>query len=193
MKLYEIAAINPGYTFRGAITTDSKGSVRLLQPKNIVQGEPITDIEDLITIAPPPNYNSYLRKNDIVLIARGAKGSVFRATLFMHDAPNIIVPASLHSIRVTDERCIPEFLMWYLNSMEGQAQIADRVSGSYIAALAGKKLGTIPIPLPPREMQQHCIDLANNLRRQHEITQKQHEIKQQILNTVFHQLSTTNL
>lgn len=192
MELREVTTIISGYTFRGAIKPDTNGHIFVFQAKDLVQDQPVIDTVALTKISHDvPGYAGYLKENDVLLVARGMKAGSFRSTLFATDADNVIASSSVHIIRVTDSRILPEFISLYLNSKKGQAAISQIVTGSYIGAVPRKELERITIPLLPPERQKIFIELDQNIREQQRITNRQNEIRQNIINATFRNLITT--
>jgi restriction endonuclease S subunit len=192
MELHEVSTIIAGYTFRGAIKPDINGHIFVFQAKDLIQGEPITDTSTLTKISHDiPGYMGYLKKNDVLVVARGMKAGSFRSTVFATDADNVIASSSVHVIRSADSRILPEFISLYLNSKEGQEAISQIVTGSYIGAVPRKSLEKIKIPLLPLERQKTFIELDQNIREQQRITNRQNEIRQNIINATFRNLITT--
>lgn len=189
-ELREIATVIVGYTFRGAIKSDDNGDIFVFQAKDLIQGEPFEDVCTLTkTSHAIPDYAGRFKKNDILLIARGMKSGSFRSTLFVAEAQNVIASSSIHVIRVTAADILPEYISHYLNSKEGQDALTQIVSGSYIGVLPRKELEKIKIPIPPLDKQMAIVNLHRNIRDQHRITSRQNEIKQNIINATFRNLT----
>jgi restriction endonuclease S subunit len=191
MELHEISTIIAGYTFRGAIKPDTNGRVFVFQAKDLIQGRPVISTSILTKISHDiPGHTSYLKERDVLLIARGMKSGSFRSTVFASDAKNVIASSSVHIIRATDPRILPEFISLYLNSKKGQEAISQIVTGSYIGAVPRKKLERLKIPLLPLDQQKIFIELDQNIREQQRISNKQNEIRQNIINATFKSLTT---
>lgn len=190
-ELYEVATVFAGYTFRGAVKPDPKGHILVFQAKDLVQGEPVTDTAILTKISDDvPGYGGHLRKNDVLLIARGMKAGAFRSTIFTASDNNVIASSSIHVIRIIDENILPEFLSLYLNSKEGQATLSNIVTGSYIGAIPRRELEKIRIPVPLLAKQEVLINLFKNIREQQKIIDREKEIKQNIIDATFKSLTT---
>ncbi len=189
-KIHEVATVIAGYTFRGAVTPDSAGSIRVFQAKDLVQGEPVVNIDALTRISQDASGNSgYLKKSDVLLVARGMRSGAFRSTVFLSDVLNVIASSSVHIIRVTITDVIPEYISHYLNSKEGQDSLSEIVSGSYIGAIPRKELENIKIPIPNLNKQQTIVDLHRNIREQQRILERKNEIKENIINATFKNLT----
>ena len=191
MELHEIADVIAGYTFRGAIKPDNKGSIAVFQAKDLVQGQPFQDTSSLTLISQDiPGYAGHLKKNDVLLIARGMKSGAFRSTLFLADEHNVVASSSVHIVRITAPNILPEYVSHYLNTADGQLALAGIVSGSYIGALPRKELEKIKIPIPTLRKQEALINLYRNIREQQKILDRKKEIKENIISATFRNLTT---
>ncbi|CAH1903567.1 Methylase_S domain-containing protein [Candidatus Nitrotoga sp. HW29] len=190
MKLHDIATIIAGYTFRGAITPDKNGGLLVFQAKDLVRGAFITDVSTLTPIAfDPTGYAGYLKKDDVLVIARGMKTGAFRSTVFQSDASNVIASSSVHIIRITAPKVLPEYVSYYLNSKNGQDSLSEIVTGSYIGALPRRLLEQLKIPVPDLRKQSAIINLYHNMQMQQKILDRKNELKQQILDATFTNLT----
>lgn len=186
MKLKGIATVIAGYTFRGAITPDKNGDLLVFQAKDLARGAFVTDVSTLTPIAfDPTGYTGHLKKDDVLVIARGMKAGAFRSTVFKSDASNVIASSSVHIIRITTSSVLPEYISHYLNSKNGQESLSEIVTGSYIGALPRRLLEQLKIPIPDLRKQKVIIDLYRNMQMQQKILNRKNELKQQILDTTF--------
>lgn len=190
MKLHDIATIIAGYTFRGAIMPDKNGGLLVFQAKDLVRGAFVTDVSMLTPIAfDPTGYAGHLKKDDVLVIARGMKTGAFRSTVFKSDASNVIASSSVHIIRITTPDVLPEYVSHYLNSKNGQDFLSEIVTGSYIGALPRRLLEQLKIPVPDLRKQRAIVDLYHNMQMQQKILVRKNELKQQILDATFTNLT----
>jgi restriction endonuclease S subunit len=190
MHIKQFAQVIGGYVFREAIKPDNNGDIYVFQAKDLTAGEAIKNISSLTKIAHNiPEYAGHLKKNDILLIARGMRSGSFRSAVFASDVPNVIASSSIHVIRITAAGVMPEYVSRYLNSKVGQDALSQIVSGSYIGALPRKEVEKIKIPIPALEKQQAVVDLDRNIREQERIINRQNEIKHNLVNATFTSLA----
>ena len=191
MKLHDVATVIAGYTFRGAIKSDNNGDMYVFQAKDLIQGEPLEDVGTLTRIFRDAlGYSGYLQHDDVLLIARGMKSGAFRSTVFASDASNVIASSSVHVIRITGSDVLPEYVSHYLNSREGQDNLSQIISGSYIGDLTRSELEKIKIPIPPIQKQEVLLNLYRNMREQQKILNRKSKINQNIINETFKNLTT---
>lgn len=190
MELGDITQITPGYAFRGAITPDKDGNIFVLQAKDLGRNVPVVDTSNLTPISfNMPGYAGHLRFNDVLLVARGLKAGAFRSTVFKATTNNVIASASVHILRVSSPDVLPEYLSHYLNSKDGQLALSEIVSGSYIGALPRRELEKIKIPVPDMNKQKAIVDLYQNIQAQQSILNRRSELKQQIIEATFNNIT----
>lgn len=186
MQIKDIANVITGYTFRGAVKPENNGNVFVFQAKDLVRGKLVTDINSLTRIIHEvKEYSGYLKKNDVLLVARGMKSGAFRSTVFISNAQNVIPSSSVHIIRVTVPNVLPEYISQYLNSSKGQDDLSEIVSGSYIGAILRKDLENVDIPIPSVQKQKTIVNLFNNIQEQQSISNQENKIKQNIINSIY--------
>lgn len=191
MLLKDIAQVITGYTFRGAINPDNNGNAFVFQAKDLVREVLVTTTDSLTRIVHEvKEYSGYLKKNDVLLIARGMKSGAFRSTVFLADAQNVISSSSVHIIRITALNVLPEYISQYLNSKNGQDTLSEIVSGSYIGAILRKDLEIIDIPVPSMPKQKTIVNLYHNIQEQQKITDQENKIKQNIINSIYRKVIT---
>lgn len=67
-----------GYAFREAITLDKNGNVFVFQAKDLVRDEFVADVTSLkLIVLDTVSYNGYIKKVDVLLVARGMKAGCF--------------------------------------------------------------------------------------------------------------------
>ncbi len=190
MLIKEFAQVIGGYVFREAIQPDNNGDICVFQAKDLTAGEAIENVGTLTKISYNiPEYAGHLKKNDILVVARGMRSGSFRSAVFVSDAPNVIASSSIHIIRITAAGVMPEYVSRYLNSKIGQDALTQIVSGSYIGSLPRKEVEKIKIPIPTLEKQKAVVDLDRNIREQEKIINRQSEIKHNLMNAIFTSLA----
>lgn len=180
----------PGYAFRGAIKPDDSGNAFVLQAKDLGIGSPVEGTGTLTKIVFDAPHSSSLKMHDVLIVARGMKAGAFRSTLFNAKAMNVIASASVHVIRITSPNVLPEYLSHYLNSKKGQDDLSGIVTGSYIGAIPRRSLEQVRIPVPDLKKQKAIVDLYKNIQAQQKILDRKKELKQQIIEATFKNLTT---
>ncbi|HCC06178.1 TPA: hypothetical protein DEP94_02385 [Candidatus Nomurabacteria bacterium] len=186
VKLQDIAEVYTGYTFREAVLPALNGNISVLQAKDIIQNESILNTSGLTKVSLElSRSNSYVLYNDILLISRARGPGSFRSTIFESKEKNVIASSSIFIIRITDKIILPKYISIYLNSSDGQNDLVQLLSGSYIKTVPRKNLEELQIPIPSLQKQKIFIELNENIKQQEKILERKKEIKQNIINTAF--------
>lgn len=191
IKVSEFAVVINGYTFRGAIETVKNEGIFVLQAKDIIQWQNITDTKRLTPIAfTGTRTASFLQKNDVVIVSRGTGAGSFRSTVFDSEDTNIIASSSLLILRIKKKEILPEYIALYFNSLGGQNKILQTVIGSYIQAISRRKFEEeMEIPLPLLHIQQSLVNLNKNIKQQEKIYERKKKLKQQIIEATIKNLT----
>jgi len=190
--LKDIASIQLGFSFRGAIEPTLAGNIKVVQAKDLKSDENIHGTNDLVKVSLElPKSDPFLRKNDVLLVSRGA-GTHKVAVVDFNDEI-VIASSSLYILRIKDQSILPEYLSLYLNSQEGQNELSLRTTGAYIQNLTRMQLETLPIPIPSIIQQRNLIALQKNIWQQEKLTQRKIELKKNILNTTISNISKGKL
>lgn len=183
-SLHYIADVLPGYSFRAAIEPSENGNALVIQAKDINSDEVFSNSASLTRISLDPVQNSSRAENgDVLLVSRGA--TVHKSTVFKSDSNNVIASSSLFIIRIKDASIMPEYLSLYLNSPEGQSQLAQITTGAYIKNLARQNLAKLEIPIPELIKQKNLFFLQQNITAQEKIQMKKIQIKRKIINSTI--------
>src|SRR5882672_6459210 len=168
--LHTLADIRIGHSFRGGITNDPAGDVRVLQIKDI-KGQDALDASGLPRIvwesssAPP-----LLAAGDVVIAGRGEHHHAAIA-----DGHDKIVPTSLFLVlRVRGKTVAPEYLRWYLNQPAARIYFHENRNGSNIQLLSKQALGELPVAVPSMQAQQEIVAL-------HRLSQDERRLTEQLL------------
>lgn len=189
-KVLQVGQVINGYTFREAIETDKKGDVFVLQAKDIIQGQDIANSKDLTPISfKGTRTASFLQKDDILIVSRGANTGSFRTIIFSGNDENVIASSSVLILRIKKKEVLPEYIAMYFNSPEGQNKILQTVTGSYIQVISRSKFEELEIPIPLLQIQQLLNNLNRNIKQQELIYKKKKKLKQEIFNTIITNLS----
>jgi restriction endonuclease S subunit len=160
--LREVAKSVLGVTLRNGLKLQEEGALPVLQPKDIEEGlrQPLY-LEEW----PPSAEKHLLKKGDILLANKGLK---FSSGLFSRDYP-CIAAASLFVIRVNRAKCLPEYLLWYLQQPEAKNHFRKNSLTSTIPSLNKAALDHLPLFVPPIEVQVTIVGHLAFLQRQEKI------------------------
>lgn len=176
MKLKEVSKITAGYYFRSSVAGFGDGAVRLIQPSDLDN----FNAEKLNMIDAP---KTELERGDILLSNRGK----FRAMIMPIDG-DFVFPSSIYAIRLISKKYIPEFVMVYLNSDSGQAQLLYLSSGSHISNLTKTALENFELPEVSLEGQSKIAEIDMDLSKYRSSTTKKANLLEAIKNSVIKEL-----
>ncbi|EKE19122.1 MAG: hypothetical protein ACD_9C00127G0003 [uncultured bacterium] len=185
-KLGEISGLIAGYTFRGALKSESQGSNQVILAKHINDDGSI-NYSDLIQISQElPRTNAFVSKNDVLLSSRG----VFRAGVFEKDEDNVIAASSMFILRIKKDNITPEYLAIYLNSEAGQNSIQKILTGSTIKTILRRTLANLKIPIPPLPAQKQIVEIIENWRKRERLLSKKMSLSKNIANGAIQKILT---
>lgn len=182
-RIYNIADISIGYSFREAIRQSSdQSAVPVIQAKNIRKDDLYVGSDDLIfTENLGFKENAFIQKNDVVIGSRG----VFRAGVVASEA-NTIASASVFILRVTNQTSLlPEYLAVYLNSTAGQRQLTKKLATGAIKSIRKRDLMEMVLPVPSVEQQQNIVNLYQNILKQTHLLKQKLNIYKNVSTSIF--------
>lgn len=184
--LKNIAEITSGYPFRGKIVS-SKDGVPVIQMKDIkgekVQWESISRSDANINTA------HFLQENDL-LCAGKAKNNYF--ILLDSLATKTICSPHFFRLRIRDqERILPQYLNWFLNSNAIQNQLKSEQMGTTTFSIRKEVLQKLEIPIPPANEQTQLVALAQTVAAQTLKHQRLIVNNHQLMNGIAQQLFNT--
>jgi len=188
--LKDIAQVASGFSFRGALPIKERGSIRVVQAKNIDPEMEISEASPLTRVdAAGIGDTLHLREGDVLLATRSVGSGDFKANSCGELKGDVIASSSVCIIRLNDERVLPAYLAIYLNSAIGQEALSHYASGAAVQLLLLRNIREIEIPIPPLEVQRDLIDLLRNTRTQKRLLERQKEllryIDRHVMNTVI--------
>lgn len=153
--LRNIARIRAGYSFRGRIKAVPDGAYRVIQIKDVSEGESIA-AEDLVRAnVPDARSDHLLRKGDVLFASRGARK---QAVVIEHEFPKTVF-GSQFFVCQPDEKVDPVYLAWYINQKPAQRYFEENAVGSNVRIVTKESLERLPVALPPLETQRKIAEV----------------------------------
>ena len=176
-NIKDIASVIAGYTFRTALKPYKNGLMTVVQSKDIV--DDLYVIKNSLTKIDLQEYQTraIIKENDIVISSRGS----FRASIIKGDTANMIASSSVYVLRIEDKNILPEYLAIYLNTIDGQKKIKEKMTGSVIKTILRKDLENVRIPMPSKDIQNKIIDLYENNQTQQKLLNRKKLLINQII------------
>ena len=173
--LCDIAEIRAGYPFRGAVPDMPDGLCQVIQPKDVFGGGIIDEVA--LRFTPERLKPDYLLKNgQILLSSRGE----FKAALYKGKGKSL-ASNLLFVLSVRKKEFLPEYLVFYLNSKSGQAQMASRKNSGTLQAIVRSGIEGLDIPLLPLKRQKLLAETYFLLLHEKELSQRLAEEKTKLL------------
>lgn len=153
-KLKQIANINSGYSFRTKIRNNPEGNTYAIQMRDISDGGLGIINEPLKVDVDKINMNHYLRKGDILFLAKGANNF---AVCFDEKFKPAVATSAFFVIRLINESIIPEFICLYMNSSISQNYFQVNMAGTYIPNINLSTLKDMEFIIPPLSHQKKIV------------------------------------
>lgn len=183
MMLKNICDISLGYSFRGAIPFDSRGNYCVVQAKNILNDEFSTlERVSLETL----NERVVLKEGDVLLTNRYR----FIAKTYYPEKKGVCIAASsVFILRTRNDLFSSEYLTAYINSNEGQKQIAKFIETMTIPSLIKENIENLVIPDLSLKNQAEIVSLTKDFSEYSKLITKKLTLEEKIIN----QFINTNL
>ena len=160
VTLKDIATISTGLTFRSAVQASDQGNLRLIQMKDLGSDNRVHLAEAVYINVSKINENQYAQKHDLIFRSRGATNT---AVLLADDVDNVVISAPLFRVRVTGNKTIAEYLLWWINQPLSQKYFARYAEGSILQMVSKQHLEDLPVTLPPMAQQRKIATLHDLL------------------------------
>lgn len=97
-----------------------------------------------------------LQSNDLLMCEGGEIG---RCAVWLENDSTIFYQKALHRLRPIDERVSSHFMYYYMHYLSTMGDLPKLVGETSIAHLTREKLVALPIPVPPRAIQNKIVEL----------------------------------
>lgn len=127
-----------------------------------------------------------LRYGDILFAAKGTKNF---ATVYEKHNPPAVASTSFFVVRLTDNKVLPEYLAWFLNSQHAQLELKLKAIGTSIPSISKQVLEQLEIAIPEIEKQKAILKITKLRNKEKSLKQKietlrEKQIQQQIINAI---------
>lgn len=177
MKINDFSNLRTGHAFRESLVDQPNGNVYVIQPKDIRADGNVafSDGKPLRTNISSPRT---LNQKDVLVVNR----SRFAAAVFGFPAEESwIVPSSIMVLSIREESVLPEYIVLYLNSPEGQRIFQHHFEYSTIPFISTNNMASMEIPIPPLDRQRALVKYRETAREYKLLTKRKHELYKQIL------------
>ncbi|WP_150539967.1 restriction endonuclease subunit S [Actinobacillus vicugnae] len=187
MKLSQLAQIDTGYPFRGAVPEQLGSEILAVQMKDVSVQSGINWQHCVPTTLTAKKSPIWLQENDILLTSRGNQ---IYAVLVDSSVNQYQAVASPHFfvIRADNNKILPEFLAWQLNHSDCQRYFEQNMEGTITKSIRLPVVANTPITLFPMAKQQQFLGLVNSIKQQQDLMAQLIQADQQLINGIFNQL-----
>ncbi len=181
MKLKDIAEIRSGYPFRGRIEPQANGALRVVQIKDIKDGQPLV-AADLVTVNLDRDPEAYsVNKGDVLFLSRGHR---LFATPITEPLKNTIATYYFFVLRPRTGSVNPRYLAWYINQPPVQSELNAAKRGSHMPLVSRNDIEALQIEIPPLPTQKAIVNLAELGRRESELLAAIQEKRTGLINSI---------
>ncbi len=152
-----IASVQMGYSFRVRLEPDPQGDVAVIQMKDLTENHRI-DTQGLAIVKMNDFKEQHrVKEYDIVFRSRGQTNT---AALLDTDCPTAVIAAPLLRVRVEKKTILPAYLCWFINQPVAQTFLHSQATGTAMRTIGKAALDELVVLIPPLEVQEHIIALA---------------------------------
>jgi hypothetical protein len=157
MRIGEIANIQSGHQFREKVEADPRGTMGVIQIKDIPDRRRLTPetIDRIVFDKPRDAYR--VCPGDVLFLSRGHKQF---AVAVEHELGDTIASGYFYIVRLHNSLIRPEFLAWYLNQPPMQDQFKQLAKGTHMPFVSMAEFRELDIPIPPLHVQEHIVEIA---------------------------------
>ncbi len=156
-RIGDLANIQAGYQFREKVESNSRGTIGVLQIKDIPDRRRLTPgTIDRIAFGKP--YAAYLvRRGDVLFLSRGHKQF---AVAIEEDLRDTIASGYFYILRIDPAHIRPAYLAWYLNQQPMQDQFKQLAKGTHMPFVSQAEFRELEVPIPLLAVQDQIVALA---------------------------------
>ena len=191
IKLHEIADIEAGHPFRGAIAEHEHGDCQVIQVRDIDTDGQVNWTGVICTKITGRKRPNGLREGNIIFAARGPRN----LATCMADLNRPVVCAQ-HFFRITlkgTNNALPEFIAWQLNQAPLQRYFRQSAEGSAQVSIRRAVLEQAMITLPPLEQQTILTRFADKALKEKQLLTKLIDDRRQQITAIANNLSLIHI
>ena len=157
LKLGELTDIGSGYHFRRGVNTDPLGRARVIQLADLSRSS-VIEWGNLTQVNGEEIAQDYfIKRGDVLLSSRGNKSHVI---LVDRNVADVVAPNYLLILRIASKLITSEYLSWYLQQPQAQAQIERARRGTTVQLISRGELAELTVPIPPLQLQEKIAKIG---------------------------------
>ncbi len=159
-RLERLVEIRTGYPFRGRIHRAEDGNCPLVQMADVrADAGVVPDVQTRVALSGGPGKHE-LHYGDVLFISRGTRND---AATFAGVEDNTIATPHLFVLRPRGSVEFGDYLAWYLNLPDTQAQIRAMRMGSSVPFVPMSAFSKLEVPVPSVAVQQSIVRLQEGI------------------------------
>jgi hypothetical protein len=158
-----LAAVMPGYPFRGSIQPEDPGEALVVQMKDIAPEGAVHWSGAIRSGLKGRKTPDWLCAGDVLVLARGTR--FLAVCLDEPPALAVCAPVFFH-LRVQRAELDPAFLAWQINQPPCQRQLAQGAAGSLQQSITRPVLESLRVAVPPIARQRAVVGFVAAARRE---------------------------
>jgi len=160
VKLFEVAEVRMGYSFRSRLEPELNGDVSVIQMKDIDDSN-LLHPEGLVRIRMPELKDRHLvQDGDLMFKSRGASNT---ASLVGDNLGRTVLVAPMMQIRPDVDKIDAGYLQWFINQPSTQATLAGQAAGTAVKMVSKAALEQLEIDVPSLETQRKIVEVGRLL------------------------------
>lgn len=189
VEIRNVADLRNGYTFKTKIEDVAGGTVSVIQPRDIQNGDltqsPVKVLEREVTLL----NNHLLKPNDLILANKGIRFSTF---IYQGIPTRCIAAGSFFVLRPHEEKVLAVFLQWYLSQDHTVERLKQLANSFTVPSLTLSKVGTLKMPVPSLKTQEKIAEMSTMMKEEETITYRLLVNKRKYLNSFGWELINSN-
>ncbi|MEK8024546.1 restriction endonuclease subunit S [Pseudaquabacterium rugosum] len=191
LLLSQVATVQAGYPFRGAIEGAPDGDVIALQMKDVDPESGVAWAGALRAHLPGRKVPSWLQPGDLLFVAKGAR--FYAVVVDTPPMPAVCGPAFFH-LRVQPGAAVaPAFLAWQINQPPFQRLLMQSAEGSGQLSIRRPVLEALPLAVPPLPQQHRIVALDGTARAERAMMRRLIQNREQQLHALAEALSAASM
>ena len=164
VSVAEMASLQAGYPFRGAIEESRDGDVLVVQMKDVDPAAGVDWSGAIRTSLGGRKHPDWLRAGDLLFVAKGAR--FYAVCVDEPPVPAVCAPAFFHLRVKAPAALVPAFLAWQINQPPFQRQLQQAAEGSGQLSIRRPVLEALTLQVPSMQRQRGIVALADLARRE---------------------------
>lgn len=182
LKIKNIASTHSGYTFRKNQKFDQPKKFKFLQVGDLNSDYQIATkkIERVIEVEPKEQY--VLNPGDILF---ANKGEYNFASVVPEDIGDVLASSTFLILKNFSDSVLAEYLVWYINSSQGQKFIDTVRKGNTIPYISKTSFVDMPVVLPSIEKQKIIVEIDGLKKKEFSLRSKILEKRKSLIDKIL--------